>query len=507
MRASRHTRHQRSSTWATCVCALLGASAALAAEGLQDSGLQLTRQIPIPGWTVANVNTDLFGFNPVTRTMYLADRTNHAITVIDTHSHAVVGMIPLSADTVVNQPLIPLDLQQLVVSDGLNSVLVWDLRAPAPSGTPQTFPMPSSAPMSGPDGMDYDPINHVVYVVTDNPPYLLVGISLTLKKIVSTTPLPYSADLIKFNSVDGKIYISMEDADHDNANAGLAVYDPTTEGLSTPASYRVGPICPGHGIDIDPVSNVAVVGCFGGTSDGNLAIDLGSGQHVTFADVGGTDSIVLNPNLRRFYSGSGLNKATTSGCPQTPNAPPFGSVTPVVGVFDAIHPEGGAPARLDGVACTGRGNHIAGTDPITNEVYVPVAQYPADPNSTKTGTAGVLVFHDHTRPAQPPVVLAHADLAPIGQGAASADVWVRAQGSRRLRLRAEVSGLTAATAWLVVPTTVGNEVVPCAVGPKGGTALCSDLLLGDPLVGGRITLSSDENAVARGRLDSSPPEQ
>ena len=243
--------------------------------------------------------------------------------------------------------------------------------------------------------MDYDTINQTIYVVTDDAPYYLVGISLTKKMIVSQTLIPFSADLIKFNPRDGKIYIAMEDADHANASAGIGVYDPATNTMSAPAMYKVGSICPGHGIDIDPISNIAVMGCFGGTSNGNLGINLANGKYIQFTDVGGTDSIVFNPNLRRFYSGSGLNKASTSGCPATPNAPPFGSLVPVVGVFDAKHPTSSAPAKLDGVACTGRGNHIAGVDPITGEVYVPVAQYPADPNSTTTGTAGILVFRRH----------------------------------------------------------------------------------------------------------------
>ena len=286
--------------------------------------------------------------------MYLADRTNHAIAVIDTHTNTVVGQMPLAATTVVNQPLIAIDLQQLAVSDGLNSVLVWDLRTPLGTA-PAVYNVPGV-----PDGMDYDTINQTVYVVNDNAPYFLTGISLAKKMIVSQTVIPFSADLIKFNPRDGKVYIAMEDADHNNASAGIAVFDPATGTMSTPAMYKVGSICPGHGIDIDPVSNVAVMGCFQGTSNGNLGIDLATGKFIQFTDVGGTDSIVLNPNLRRFYSGSGLNTATTSGCPATPNAPPFGSLVPVVGVFDAKHPSGNAPARLDGVACTGRGNHIAG---------------------------------------------------------------------------------------------------------------------------------------------------
>jgi len=458
---------------------------------LQDSGLTYETTISVPNWAVGKASTDLFGFNPVTRIMYLADRTNHAITVIDTHTKNVVGQIPLAANTVVNQPLVAIDLQQLVVSDGVKSVLVWDLKTPLATA-PDVYTMPSTTP----DGMDYDTFNQTVYVVTDDAPYYLVGINLTQKTIVSQSLIPFSADLIKFNPIDGKIYIAMEDADHNNASAGIAVYDPATNTMTAPAMYKVGSICPGHGIDIDPVSNVAVMGCFGGTSNGNLGIDLSNGRFITFLDVGGTDSIVFNPNLRRFYSGSGLNTATTSGCPATPNAPPFGSLVPVVGVFDAQHPTSTAPAQLDGVACTGRGNHIAGVDPITNDVYVPVAQFPADPNSTTTGTAGILVFHDTTRPV-PDVSNGSARIS--GSGAASGTVNFSVDhDNRREQVSASLTGIAGTRAWLTVPTTVANEVLHCAV--SGATATCSDFLLGDPMQGSVITLSVDGSAVARGTI-------
>jgi hypothetical protein len=49
---------------------------------------------------------------------------------------------------------------------------------------------------------------------SDNPPEHLIGIDLEYKTVTSQTPLPVSSDLIAFNSIDGKIYISAEDADN-----------------------------------------------------------------------------------------------------------------------------------------------------------------------------------------------------------------------------------------------------------------------------------------------------
>src|SRR5437763_1002873 len=108
---------------------------------LPNGGVQFSQTITIPGWratgAAGNANVDLMGFNPVTRMMYLADRTNRGIDVIDTHANSVVGLIPMPPGSVYSTPitgpngvLVAINLQQLVVTDGLQSVYVWDLRAP-----------------------------------------------------------------------------------------------------------------------------------------------------------------------------------------------------------------------------------------------------------------------------------------------------------------------------------------------------------------------------------------
>ena len=59
---------------------------------------------------------------------------------------------------------------------------------------------------------------------------------------------------------------------------------------------------------------------------------------------------------------------------------------------------------------------------------------------------------------------------------------------------------TAQAAWIVVPTTVTNELVGCAVNRGNLSAVCGEDLLGDPLIGAAATLSVDGVAVARGTI-------
>jgi hypothetical protein len=290
-------------------------------QSLPSSGMQYLETIGIPGWkatgTSGNANVDLMGYNPVTRMMYLADRTNHGIDVIDTRVNVVVGLIKMPPTSVYGTPvtgpngvLVAVNSQQLVVTDGLQSVYVWDLRAPQANPDVYTFPKTMGIDT---DGIAYDPINQTVYVVTDVAPEYLIGISLPYKQVVTQAALPVSSDLIAFSPTDGKIYVGTEDADGGDANAaaGVIAFDPATNAFTQVA--KIGPTCPGHGIDIDAIANVAVVGCAGAQAQANVAVNLATGAVQTFGDVGGTDVVVFNPSTRRFYM-NGTNFSTAANC-------------------------------------------------------------------------------------------------------------------------------------------------------------------------------------------------
>jgi hypothetical protein len=130
-------------------------------------------------------------------------------------------------------------------------------------------------------------------------------------------------------------------------------------------------------------------------------------------------------------------------------------------------------------------------DPILNNVFVPVAQYPADPKSTTSGTAGILVFHDKTDAAQQSLGSAAVDLGSYGKAKFTVD------SNRRTHVNAQLTGISG-PAWLAISTTVWNEIVHCVPGTSSGSATCDDYLLGDPLYGSTVTLSVNDTAAARG---------
>ena len=242
--------------------------------------------------------------------------------------------------------------------------------------------------------------------------------------------------------------------------------------------------CSGNGNWIDPVTNTMIVGC--NAVAGEAVVSLKDGTVLNqFPAVNRDDVVGWNPGIRRWYTGSGSNSNDTGICPAT-NA---GNVFPVVGIFAPGTASSPTPVMI-GVQCSGRGGSSLAVDPLHNNIYVPVAQYPLDPARASTGQPGLMVFHDSS-PSQPTPSHSQSVLGSYG----TADFLVQ---GRTMVATATLQGLTDGLTELVVSTTVANEVVPCF--ETGGVGYCYGTLIGDPLIGGTTLLGNVRKVVASGPI-------
>lgn len=468
----------------TACCLTLGAAVVQSVYGQTASPFTLIETIPVPNWTntgTNQANLDLFAFNPWTRVMYVADRTNHAVTAIDTITNSVIGVLPIPGGGSTNGVLVAIDVQKLVVTDGKANVFVYDLRVPAV--TPDAYALPGVT--AGTDALDYDPLNHTVYVINGTAPYFMTGIDLVNRKIASQLALPASPELMRFNPNDGLIYQAITDGDNMGQGQGLYVFDPVANAIT--AKYLT-PACTPHGVEIDPVSNIALLGCSPG---GQVMLDLSHGGSVvkTFANITGTDLTAFNPNTGNFYTGSGSNNIASTGCP-TDSSKNF----PLIGIFNVTGPGQG---NLLGVQCTGRSAKGPGVDPFDNFVYVGTRQFPLDANDATTGQNGVLVYYDPS-PRLDAKPGTSASLAGLNGGKQNyGTVRFTTAQHRGLRVAATLQNAPVGIGVLIVSTSLGNETVSCSVG-SDATGYCDGPLLGSPVIGAPVLLGFNGAAVGRG---------
>jgi hypothetical protein len=480
------------------------------------AGLEPPQLIPIPNWDLVQVplshqaSTDVFSFDPATHTMYFADRVNRGVSAIDTRTNTYLGTIVVptctaglnevaGAGSCPSGVLVAPDLHKLVITDRsqvigittqlLNHIFVYDLRLG------QFTPAEGLALPEGfaPDELDYDPLNQRAYVGNTSTPFFVTVVDLVNNVIVDQIPLPGTVEQPRFDPVDGFVYATVPGASP--ADHAVLRLDPTQSGAAAIVATFPTTGCDPRGIDIDALTNTAIIGC--AAPDPQLLMDLSNGNILATFPVTGTDIEAFNPNVRRWYTGSSSNTIpSVDACPQDTT----GSF-PVLGVFAAPTPQHQI-ATLVGVECSGRNAHGVGVDPFSNNVYTGARQFPVDPNSPSTGAPGVLAFHDPAPLAQPGVVeKSHADVEPFPGSAAHATVHI--DDSHLVRARVDELPADTTLTVLNLTTTIGNEVVHCT---KAGwdEATCEGVLRGKALIGGTLLLAADGTPVAKGIIALGP---
>jgi hypothetical protein len=480
-----------------------------------NSGLQLLTFIPVPNWLPSNVSVDLSSFNPQTKILYFADRVNHGATAIDTTTWRVLGTVvtPGVPDCLTATPpcspsgvLVIPDLQKLVITTRDTHTFIYNLRIPGSPPTDITVP-------SGADETEYDPIHHRIYFGNTNPPLGVVAIDAITEKLLGQIVLPDngSPEQPRFNPNDGLIYQSSPGDNATNPNGqGVFVIDPNQGPAGAIVKFFQTPIaCRPHAIDIDPLTNVAMLGCSAQTGTNSLMMNLADGTILGGVPADGNDLGYFNRNTRHWYFGMANNNHPESGCPAAQGGTPLSGSTPrypaVAVIGENISSSGAVTPQFVGFACSGRGGSKIGFDPTTNNVYAQVTQYPPDTSSSTSGRGGVLVFHDpgadqSGTPASTVEAHSTANLTAVaGSGVTgTVDITLR---RRNMEVEAGLNGLPAGIALtnLVVTTTVGDEVIPCGVDGTG-KGFCGGHTVGDPLIGGVVDVSYNNRFVASGKI-------
>jgi hypothetical protein len=454
--------------------------------------VNVVRLIPVPGWTTAAGAFDLGSFNPVNRLIYFGDGTNHAVTTVDTTTNTLVSVMPIGCTTssCPSGVQVASDLQKLLVSSRQNRLWIYDLR------TPGAAPVVIDGPQSGYDEMEYDSIHQRFYVANTTAPYFLSAIDLVgpnANTITAQIPLPGAPEQPRFNVVDGLIYqtipsfgIVVVDPNGGPTGAGGVAANLTAGGSgSIPSLATCGP----QGNDIDPVTDLMLIGCRG-SLNGEAVYNIATQQMLSFQPYPtNNDVLKFNPNNRRWYTGTGGNLNNGGSCPSTNT----GTVWPVLGVFAAPALGTGttnSSVSFVGTTCAGRGGNRALVDTISNNIYMNIVQYPPDPASASTGQSGILALNDPA-PTVPVLPASQATLGTYGTATFSQD-------GLQMRAFASLTGLSSTTTLLVVASSVGNETVPCT--QSAGNATCSGTLIGTPVVGSPVDLANNGKIVAQGKV-------
>jgi len=295
------------------------------------------------------------------------------------------------------------DLRQLVVTDrgtgaAGGGVYIYDLTASAmPSAPVATLKLPNALAT---DELNYDPVNKRVYVNnttnTGDPlgRYFMTVVdvnpaSANFGKSLGQIPIAQGAnspEQPRFDPKDGFIYTTT------GGNSTLLRIDPNFVLDPTNPANNVGAIvktinlpgCSPAGFDVNPATNVGLLGCNPGAPNGfpQELINLNTDSIVRqIPGITATDVLAFDPSLDEWFTAS-QNLIVSNGCPASQaNAAQFPQVGGILENNPALQ-----------VACSGQGAHGLGVDPIHNFIYVPVGIFPSNGSAGLNSFVGILVF-------------------------------------------------------------------------------------------------------------------
>lgn len=284
----------------------------------------------------------------------LADRSNAAVDLIDTHTRRFLGRVggftgAKHDDQGGPNGVVIVDGRQIWAGDGNSSVKIIDL------ASRRIIASVSTGGSKRVDELGYDPRDHLVIAANnaDQPPFVTLISSRPPYAVESHIKLPRATDGLEQSVWDprtGMIFFAIPELDGKPAKGGIAVIDPRQRKLvgmdhvfqCMPAGLALGP------------ADQLLVGCSddavsAGFPAHTLLLDTRTGKVAgSFGRVGGSDEIWYDAESGRYALAAVAN--------------PGG---PVLGMIDAWH------RRWLGNVSSGKDAHsVAGAD---GSFFVPVA--------------------------------------------------------------------------------------------------------------------------------------
>ena len=294
--------------WPLAVVAALTGSLLLASCGFQEPPLDPTtkevlNRVEIPPIEHLTATMDAMVIDPATETLYVADATDpqhQGVDVFDIHTMPgrYVKIIS-TGDALPNGLVIAPDVHRMYTGNDDGTVSVIDLD-PA---SPHYQTIIDSVNMNGKLGadlVDYDPLDHRVFVNSPDDGFLTALDSRT-DKVVGRIDGVSLGDQPVYDPADGMLYIGAID---DNL---LVKMDPRT--LKVVQRYPFDVPCEPHGIAINPSTNQGLIGCADKDQPVTISWDFTKETPIKYFDLSGAGDLLTYDKANNVFVFAAANYA------------------------------------------------------------------------------------------------------------------------------------------------------------------------------------------------------
>jgi hypothetical protein len=316
---------------------------------------------------------DISFVDPAIGLYVLADRTNNAVVLVDTHSNSFLSYCGHGSfrgftgnnNTSGPDGVLIRDHREIWVGDGDSTVKVFDVAGCDESSTPTHTIATGTSADNRADEMCYDPRNNLVMVANNaaSPPFATL-ISTTSYSVVAkitfdgTNGAPKATNGIEqcqWNPRTSRFYITVPGVETpDNGHGVVAVISPHTKTVVKTIDIPLANCATPQGMAIGP-DNQILVGCNGSASPTHSSVIISDHGKIlaTIADESGPDEVWFNPGNNHYF----LARSAA-----------FGGIQKL-GIIDAETMVADADIT---VAPAGKNAHSVAADSVTNKTFFPI---------------------------------------------------------------------------------------------------------------------------------------
>lgn len=252
--------------------------------------------VAIPPAEGKTLSVDIMWVDQASHRLYAADRTTDGVDVFDVSTPLAQYMTTVDTGSGPNGVVAAPNLQEVFAGLNNSTIAVIDVNPSSPTFNQVIASIPTGGAKRT-DELDYDPVDNKVYAANSDDGIVTVvdGASNTIIK--QFTDMGPGLEQPRYDTANGMMYMTSSDQNV------VFEFDPKTD--TQVNKWTVSDACNPNGLDIDPRTNMGMLGCSNKKTPHTDIMDMTSGKVVkTFNELGGSDGVVFNEKANRFFTGS-----------------------------------------------------------------------------------------------------------------------------------------------------------------------------------------------------------
>lgn len=255
-------------------------------------------KIPIPPISGKTASIDIMVIDQDAHRLYVADRSTNGVDIFDVTTSCAKYLKTIDFGSGANGVVLAKNVNKIFAGLNNSTIGIADISTPGSEKVITTLP---SGGKQRVDEGDYDSKDKKVYIANSDDGIVSVVDATTNQIVKKFDNMGPGLEQPRYDTADGMMYMTSSEQNV------IFQFDPTKDAMVK--KFDVGTKCSPNGIDINPKTNHALLGCSDKKANNAIEWDLAGGKMVqNFDQAGAGDAVFYSAKADRFlFAASNFN--------------------------------------------------------------------------------------------------------------------------------------------------------------------------------------------------------